>query len=250
MTICEEGKETLVRLGATEALQAGDCIVGIYTSEGNMACASCGTYVHAATGVLPLKYTVKYFTSDPTVGIKDGDIFFCNEAIMGGIHNPDNLVWIPLFHEGKLVCFVLSASHVGDTGGTLPGGMIPSAKTRYEEGLKVPPIKVGGNFRIKTDILNFFNNMVRDERGMSVDTAGKATACYKVRERLLELIAEKGVAFVKGVFYKMMMATIEEAKKRVEALLDGTYQCVIFYDNNGVDPVPGPYFLHDEEERG
>jgi len=59
--------------------------VAIYTAGGDMAVAVAGTYLHATTGQIPIKYILKHFKDDPTVGIKEGDFFFCNEAIYGGI---------------------------------------------------------------------------------------------------------------------------------------------------------------------
>ena len=215
--ICEEGKEILTRLGVSEALQAGDCIVGIYTAQGDMGCAVSGTYVHIATGVIPIKYIIKYFKDDPTVGIKDGDYFFCNEAICGGIHNPDQLGILPVFYDGELVCWVASASHEPETGGIKPGGVIPSARTRYDEGLKVPPMKIGENFTLRRDIMDMFKNMVRDERQQAVDTAAKATVCYKVRERLLELMDQKGSEFLVGLLRMLVNAAVEAARAREAA---------------------------------
>jgi len=232
-TICEEGKEILTRLGVSEALQAGDCVVAIYTAQGDMGCAAAGTYLHVATGIIPVKYIVKYLMDDPTVGVKDGDIFFCNEAIYGGIHNPDQLCILPVFYEGELICWVVSASHESETGGIKPGGIIPSARNRYEEGLKVTPMKIGENFTLKRDILDMFKNMVRDERQMAVDTAAKATACYKVGERLLELLEEKGGEFLIGLLRRLVDSTTRSARKKVSELIDGTYRCVVFADNVG-----------------
>jgi len=232
-TICEEGKEILTRLGVSEPLQAGDCIVGIYTAQGDMACAVSGTYLHIAAGIIPIKYVIKHFMDDPTVGVRDGDIFFCNEAIYGGIHNPDMLQFLPVFYEGELVCWVMTASHEPDTGGIKPGGVIPSAKTRYDEGLKVPPMKIGENFTLRRDIMDFFKNMVRDERPIAVDTAAKATVCYKVRERLLELMDQKGGEFFVGLLRMLVNATVEAARERISQLLDGTYRCVVFVDGVG-----------------
>jgi len=232
-TICEEGKEVLTRLGVSEALQAGDCIVGIYTAQGDMGCAASGTYVHIATGVVPIKYILKYFKDDPTVGIKDGDFFFCNEAIHGGIHNPDQLGILPVFYGGKLVCWIASASHEPETGGIKPGGLIPSARTRYDEGLKVPPMKIGENFTLRRDIMDMFKNMVRDERQQAVDTAAKATACYRIRERLVELMDQKGGEFIVGLLRMLADATTTAVKERISQLLDGTYRCASFVDNVG-----------------
>ena len=57
--------------------------------------------------------------------------------------------------------------------------MPPSAKSRYDEGLKVPPMKLGENFRMRTDVIDMFVNMVRDERMQNNDTRARAAVCFK-----------------------------------------------------------------------
>src|SRR5438105_2913409 len=53
--VCEEGKEVMVKTGISDMMQAGDCIVGLYTASGDLATACVGTCLHAATGQIPMK---------------------------------------------------------------------------------------------------------------------------------------------------------------------------------------------------
>src|SRR5687768_2750605 len=77
--ICEEGQQIMVKTGISEAMQAGDCIVGVYTAAGDLSLACVGTCLHAATGQIPNKFILKYYWDDPTVMVRDGDVFFTNE---------------------------------------------------------------------------------------------------------------------------------------------------------------------------
>ena len=98
---CEEGKEILVRLGISENLQSGDVCHGFHTEQGDLALAELGTFLHAITATVPIKYIQKYYRDDLSVGVRDGDFFFCNEAIYGGLHNPDMIVMMPVFYEDE-----------------------------------------------------------------------------------------------------------------------------------------------------
>lgn len=79
-----EGFEIFVKMGAGAGVVAGDCCTGIYTGQGDIAVSYAAVYLHAVLEGLYLKHIVKHFQDEPTVGIKDGDIFFANESTYGG----------------------------------------------------------------------------------------------------------------------------------------------------------------------
>ena len=233
--ICQEGKDVLMRCGISDAIQAGDCIAGVYTASGDLSLASVGTYLHVATGQIPIKYILKYYVDDPTVGVNDGDIFFCNEAIYGGIHNPDQLNVLPVFVEDQIVAWVVAASHEPETGAIIPGGMPPNAPDRYSEGIKIPPLKVARNFQMMTDVLNSIVNQVRDERMIATDMHSRAGACVKMRERLLELISVIGVDLFRAVLRKACEVAAAGATAKISELNDGVYRHVVFFDTIGYE---------------
>ena len=235
---CEEGKEVLVRTAISNVSQSGDCIVGIYTPGGDLAIASVGTYLHTMSGPIPIKFILKHFKDDPTVGIQDGDIFFANEGLYA-IHNPDNLILVPVFNKGELIAWVGSASHEPETGSIEPGGMVATARNRWQEGLKVTPIKVGEDFQLKSDLLTMIGNMVRDEHMIIGDARARTAACLKTRQRILEVVEEKGFYFVVGLLYKVTQIIAEAARKKVKELPDGIFRQSVFFDSRGVSPGLG-----------
>ncbi len=230
---CYESREVLKKLGISSLIQAGDTAHSIYTANGDLSLAEVGTYMHVVTGSIPIKFVLKHYMDEPTVSIRDGDIFFCNEAIYGGIHNPDMIVFMPVFHENKLIAWVAAAAHETETGATQPGGMPTFAKSRYDEGLKVPPLKIGENFKLRKDIVELFENSVRYPLMMTNDTAGKVVACLRIRERLLEIVQKKGPEFITGLLRKIIISTSSTVKERIKKIPDGTFRCVTFVDTAG-----------------
>ena len=86
----------------------------------------------------------------PLAEMREGDVFFHNDVYEseGGIgHLPDLCVTVPVFHEGEVVAFVQAFGHHDDIGGAVPGSMPSNARTVFEEGLSVPPIKLAGRRR-------------------------------------------------------------------------------------------------------
>ena len=235
--ICAEAREVFVRMGVAQMLQSGDVVIGIYTASGDLASCVLGTHLHVITGQIPIKYVIEHYEEDESVGIRDGDMFFCNEATTGGVHNPDMLLFMPVFHDERLVAWVLAAVHQGETGAVDPGGQSPRAKTRYDEGMHITPIKVGENFHLRQDILDLFANMVRDPREIVIDTKARAAACMRARKRILkEIIEKKGVGFFIGLLRQNIERASQAAKKRIERLPDGVFRSVIFLDGIGETP--------------
>ena len=231
--LCEEMKQNLVNMGFAPHLELSDCIVPVFSAKGDLVIGSGGTYLHAATGAIPVKYMLKHFTDDPSVGINDGDLFLCNEPIYGGIHLPDFITFIPIFYEGEIIAWGAACNHEPEVGGGEPGGYTPAAKSRFEEGLHVTPVKIAENFTLKNDISEMMAFMVRDERMFMGDMRARMATCLKMRERILELCEEKGKDFVVGLIRKMLDTISEAAKDRIRSMNDGIYRTAYFFDTVG-----------------
>lgn len=227
--IVAEAAEVFVRVGISAMLHSGDLICGLYTPQGDMVTANCGTFLHAVTAQLPIKWIMANYKDNPSVGVNDGDVFYCNDARYGGIHNPDQIAVMPIFHEGELVAWSAAAVHQPETGATEPGGMPPAAKTRHYEGMKLPPIKLAENFRIKDDVMEFMINMIsRTPRMQSVDVRARMAGCDRIRVRVQELTREKGADFLKGLFRKMIQVSEDGARRKISRWNDGVYRDMVF----------------------
>ena len=236
--ILDEAREIFVRSGVTNLLTAGDLIVAIYTANGDLANASAGTYLHCVTGCLPVKYVMfKYFT-DPSVRVEEGDIFYTNEARYGGIHNPDQMAFMPVFHDGDLIAWTAALAHQPETGAIEPGGMPILARSRSDEGMKLTPIKIGQDYRIKRDLLDMMVNFIdRSPRMQEIDTRARVTGADRLRVRVQELAMAKGSDFVRGLLRKLVMEAEESARRRIARWNDGTYRAVAFADTIGREPA-------------
>ena len=231
--IAQEGKETTMKLGASSGMRWGDVAFAVYTAEGDMAVVATGIWFHAVLGQIPVKYIVKHWMNDPSVGVKEGDSFFFNDPFYGGVHGADMGLCVPVFHRDRLVCFVGAVVHTGECGGTDPGGVCLNARSKYDEGLLVPPLKIGENFALKEDILAMFSAMTRDPRTMILDIKARLAACRIAQRRIIDLLDQKGNEFFIGALRKILGVTAEAAKKRVGQLNDGVFRQPRFMDTVG-----------------
>jgi len=230
--ILDEALEVFQRSSRSSMGIAGDVMCAIFSAKGDLVNAAAGTYLHAIIQPIIIKYILKYYSENP--GIKDGDIWAANDALYGGIHNPDQVIVVPIFYEGELVAWAGAANHTTETGATEPGGMPVSATSRFEEGMNLPPSKIGENHEIRNDwqeILTAFG--IRAPQMIVTDAKARATAADRVRTRVIELCEREGKQFVTGLMRRMLQVAEEGARKRISSWLDGTYRCTTFSDAAG-----------------
>src|SRR5207247_9086000 len=161
---------------------------------------------------------------------------YSNEAIYGGIHNPDQFAIMPIFHREELVAWSVVGAHQSETGGKEPGGEITTARTRHDEGMKLIPIKIGEHYQLRDDLLKMMENFIsRAPRMQITDVKARVAACDRIRIRLQDLVEKRGTRFLQGLFRKMIMETAEGARERIRSWNDGVYRHVVFIDTTGFD---------------
>ena len=232
--ILDEALEVFQRSSRSSMGIAGDVMIALFTASGDLVNAAAGTYLHAIIQPILIKYILENYSENP--GIEDGDIWFANDALYGGIHNPDQVIVLPIFHDGKLIAWAGAANHTTETGAVEPGGMPVSATTRFHEGLNLPPIKIGENHQLRSDMLELFNAFgIRAPQMITTDLKARATAADRVRTRILEVATKEGADFVVGVMQRMLEVAEQGARKRIASWLDGKYRCVNFADALGTE---------------
>jgi acetophenone carboxylase len=232
--ILDEALEVFQRSSRSSMGIAGDVMIALFTASGDLVNAAAGTYLHAIIQPILIKYILSEYGENP--GVRDGDIWFANDALYGGIHNPDQVIVLPIFHDGKLIAWAGAANHTTETGAVEPGGMPVSATTRFHEGLNLPPIKIGENHQLRSDMLELFNAFgIRAPQMITTDLKARATAADRVRTRILEVAAKEGADFVVGVMRRMLEVAEQGARGRIASWLDGKYRCVNFADALGTE---------------
>ena len=71
----QEGKEIMTKMGISSMLHSGDSMAGLYTAAGDLVTTVCGTYLHCITGQIPIKFILKYWKDNPSVGVRRGGHF-------------------------------------------------------------------------------------------------------------------------------------------------------------------------------
>jgi acetone carboxylase, alpha subunit len=228
----DEGNTMVNQMGAAPGAKWGDIVAAVFTAGGDLSMiAPHGVVGFAACCHYPTKFIIKYWTDDRTVGVRDGDAFIHNDSRYGGIHNTDQSTIMPVFRNGKLVCWVAATIHEGENGSCEPGGMPPSAESKFDEGLKMSPFKVVENFELKRDLVTFLQNSVRDPKLQLEDMKVKLHACIRLRERVLSIIEEFGEDLLVATLRQHLEDVQDEVRRRIRELPDGTTRVLAFPDS-------------------
>jgi acetone carboxylase alpha subunit len=220
------------QMGAAPGAKWGDLVTAIYTAQGDLAMiAPHGIIAFAACCFYPIRFIIRNWIDDPTVGVRDGDGFIHNDARYGGIHNTDQSMMMPLFWRGELVCWLSSTIHEGENGACEPGGMPAAAESKYDEGIKMSPFKIVENFQVKRDLLTFLQNSVRDPKLQLEDMKVKLHAVIRLRERILAILEQYGRQALIGTLRSHLEDVESEMRRRIRELPDGTTRVVQFMDS-------------------
>jgi N-methylhydantoinase B/oxoprolinase/acetone carboxylase alpha subunit len=230
--ILDEALEVFQRSCRSSMGIAGDVMVALFTAQGDLVNGAAGTYLHAIIQPIIIKYILTYYSQNP--GIHDGDIWIANDALYGGIHNPDYVALVPVFYKGQLIAWCGAANHTTETGAVEPGGMPITASARFTEGMNLPPMKVGEHGQLREDWLElFYAYGIRAPQMVVTDLKARSTAADRARLRVVELAEKEGPAFVIGLLRKMLMVAEEGARRRIASWPDGKFRCVAFADTIG-----------------
>ncbi len=249
--IVEEAHDVYQELSISEAILTGDMNTGILTAAGDPAVVATGIYFHSMLNCAQAKYILRYYRDDPTVGLKDGDVFFFNDDFAGVTHVYDMFTTMPIFYRGELVAWATCGGHQGDTGGMAPGGHAALATSRFEEGLRVPQLRIGENFQIRTDILDYLCQCVRNPLVFASDLKARVATCLRIRDRLIAEIERRGVEPVVGGMRQLLALSGRLARERLHELPDGIFRAIIFTDNLGrelgLSRIPTTVIKEDDE---
>lgn len=232
MAALDESNTMIEQMGAAPGAKWGDLVAAIFTASGDLSMiAPKGVVGFAGCCHYPIKYILRTWADEPTVGIKDGDGFIHNDARFGGIHNTDQSTMMPLYHDGRLVAWLSATIHEGENGSCEPGGMPAAAESKFDEGLKMPPFKVIENFEIKRDLQTFLQNSVRDPKLQYEDMSVKLHSLLRLRKRVQSILDEFGPDALIGTMRQHIEGVAAEVRRRIGEMPDGTTRVTGFCDS-------------------
>ena len=173
--------------------------------------------------------------------IQPGDIFIANDPfVAGGTHLPDLNMALPIFHDGKPIAFVCNIAHHADFGGMSAGSMAGGMTEIYQEGLRVPLIKLfeAGNLQQGIYDLILLNTRVPEER--RGDLFAQIASVRLGERRFQEVVERHGAQTLTLAFDEIVRRTQLRMRAAIRSLPDGVYTFTDIMDDDGCGTVDIP----------
>ena len=179
--------------------------------------------------------------------LRPGDMFLSNDPFVGrGSHLPDVALVGPVFHDGELVCFVADIAHHADIGGMAPGSMAGGMTEVYQEGLRIPPIRLLRRGRIVKDVLDLILLNVRVPAERRGDYMAQVAANKLGERRIGELFERWSPAEFREGSAAIIDAVARRMRAGIRSIPDGEYRFEDIMDDDGMGTTKIPFKVRIE----
>jgi N-methylhydantoinase B len=170
--------------------------------------------------------------------IHAGDVFILNDPFEGGTHLPDFYIFKPIFLGGALVGWAVSIGHQLDVGGMTPGGNGCDATEIYQEGLRIPAVKLYAAGEPVEALFELIGKNVRVPRQVLGDVRSQVAACLTGERGYLKLLAQHGAERFRTCTTTLLDQAERLARSAIAKMPDGIYEFTDWIDDDGIDPDP------------
>ncbi|ULK98481.1 hydantoinase B/oxoprolinase family protein [Bradyrhizobium sp. I71] len=165
--------------------------------------------------------------------IKPGDVLLLNDPYHGGSHLPDLTAFVPVFDGERRLYWTIVRAHQSDIGGATHGGYNPSATDIWQEGLRVPPIRLYEAGKLRDDLLDMLALNVRNPRDFRGDLAAMIGAAHLGERRIRRLLDEFGGQVVEAAVEAILDAAEQQTRAVLSTWQDGTFHGEAYLDDDG-----------------
>ncbi len=231
-TIAEEMGITLIRTAlSTNIKDRMDCSTAVYTKEGELVAQA--EHVPLHLGLMPsvVKEVLKIY---PTETLKQGDAILINDPYISGSHLPDIFMISPVFYDGELVAIAGNIAHHVDVGGLTPGSMSVKATEIFQEGLRLPGVKISEAGVMNDDLLRLIKTNVRTSKEVVGDIYAQLAANHVAEKRMVDLIDRYSVEHIHLSMKEIMEYSDRRMRAAIKAVPNGSYQFHDVIEGDGI----------------
>ena len=223
-------KKTAMSSIIYEVLDMG---TGVMNADGELA--SSGAGIPAFIGVLDKAVKVLISKYDKPGEVAPGDVFATNDPYCGGVtHLNDIVIAMPVFAEGRIIAWTANIAHNSDVGGMAPGSLTGEAKEIFQEGLRLPAIKIVDGGKPINSVFEIMKVNSRMPDTLEGDVWA-AIASVRVGERRLAAIAEKyGIDVFERAMESFMDYGEKVSREALAKLPKGTFEIEETQDDDRV----------------
>ena len=228
---------TIQRTGRSPTTtQAFDFSASFMDERGDTLDQAVGVPLHMGTIPGAMKEVLAKFGGD----IAPDDVLILNDPYTGGMHLPDIYCILPIYVGSTLFAFAVTVVHHIDMGGRAAGSMAHDSTEIYQEGLRIPPLKLFEGGKPNQTLVELIRQNVRPPEAVMGDLMGQVAACRMGERGILALVQEYGVETLKLYFEELREYSERVTRQKISQWPDGTYEYTDYIDEDGLDPDPIP----------
>lgn len=213
-----------------------DFSCGILDGDANLIAETPGLPIFLAN----LGYAVQ--STYETIGranLRPGDVILCNDPYNGGgTHCPDLVALCPAFHDGEILGWAAFRGHTVDMGGIYPGGWYSDTVEVFQEGFRLPPVKLLIEGKNNDDVFRLIRANTRVPDAVLGDVRAMVAAVRKGSQRFSEVIDRFGVKTTMAALAEMLAQGERLARAAVRRIPNGVYTADAILDGDGNDDAP------------
>jgi N-methylhydantoinase B len=167
--------------------------------------------------------------------MRPGDVYCLNDPFEGGMHIPDVFVLKPIFLEGERLAFAATICHQTDMGGRVAGSNASDSTEIYQEGLRIPPVKMYDAGEPNETLFRLLEKNIRMPARVFGDLRAQLAACHIAEEAFLRLVARHGAKQVRTYMEEILDYTERLTRAALAELPDGEWSFEDWIDDDGID---------------
>jgi N-methylhydantoinase B len=205
----------------------------VFDEAGNVIAMGDDMPVHLGSMPMSVRAVLDLLAFEPS------DIAILNDPYEGGTHLPDITLVMPLFTDGKEkpAFYIANRAHHADIGGAFPGSM-GLCREIYQEGVRIPPLKVVSRGVLNHSLLSLILKNVRTPREREGDLTAQIGACRIGVQRLTELVEKYGLERLQASVGALLSHSEALMKAEVQRLPEGEFSAEDFLDDDGITDEP------------
>jgi N-methylhydantoinase B len=236
LATAEEMGATLMRTAFSPNIkERADCSTAIFDRSGEVIALAQRVPIHLGSMVGAIDEILKRY---PESEIRPGDMFMANDPYNGGgTHLPDINVIAPVFIGKRIAAYVANIAHHADVGGMVPGSEAAVCQSIYQEGLRIPPVRIMMGGRLNRDVFDIIllNSRTPDER---VGDLHAQFAANTVGMRSVAALFDRyGVRETEATIAAYLDFTEKRFRAAIDRLPEGCYEAEDYLDGNDAGSV-------------
>lgn len=243
-TIADEMATTIFRTAhSTIVRDVMDFSAAICDAEGRTVAQAVSVPFHLGSIPTAMEVLVERYAGT----FQRGDVFLMNDPFDGGIHLPDLFVVKPIITGGQhLAGFAVTTAHHGDVGGRVPGSSACDNTEIFQEGLRLPWVKLYAAGRRQDDLFNVIRANVRMPTTTFGDLDAQIAACTVAERQVLALVEHHGEPWIHRYIDWMIDYTEQLVRAEIATWPDGRAEFTDYLDSDGIETRPVPITVEVE----